>query len=438
MKILMITPFFYPQNVIAVSRVGQWTKYLSRLGHDVTVLTTKKYPFWQLDYNIEMPSNVDIVEVDFLPSIVKKLLGLSGTQSERTKYRIESNSKVKKTLREYKSKFTKYFDPHDLWISPASKTGLAMASVEKFELIISSYSPAAAHHVAKAIKRKNIDSVWIADFRDLWAKNHLSTHGYVRRYFEYAREKHCIQDADILVTISDTLAEAMKESYPKKNIEVIPNGYDHEDYSGFHINTYGTHKSESRTIISYTGMIYEGKRDPSPLLLAINQLIEAGDIHKEDFIVNFYGPSKNIIDKIVTNGNFNKNNFINVYDQVSRDRASEIQRTSDILLLLEWPDKRARGVLTGKLFEYLISGKPILGVGVHPQSEAGLLIAKTQSGFVSNDVDEIKKLLISFNENKKFESFNPNMDEIKKYSRNEQVLKLINIYENYIKGQPQI
>ena len=73
-NILLITAFFYPQNVIAVSRVGQWTKYWAKEGHRVTVLTTKKYPLWPLDYNQELPDNVRVIEVAYLPAWLEKRL----------------------------------------------------------------------------------------------------------------------------------------------------------------------------------------------------------------------------------------------------------------------------------------------------------------------------------------------------------------------------
>ena len=430
MKILLVSPFFYPQNVIAVSRVGQWTKYLSRLGHDVTVLTTKKYPFWPLDYNVELPANVKIVEVDFLPYLVKKLLGFSGAQKMSVKDGAGSVPGRSGILRDIKSKITRYFDPHDLWIRPASKVGSTLSRKIDFDLIISSYSPAAAHHVARNIKIKSNKSVWIADFRDLWAKNHLISRGYFGRLLEGTRENFCIKHADILVTISKPLADVLKESYLDKKVEVIPNGYDPEDYpelgglSDEEINV------SQQVVISYTGMIYEGKRDPSPLLLAINDLIDSGEVNKNIISVNFYGPSKAALNKIINSRDFNRHKFINVFDQVSRDQSIAIQKESDILLLLEWSDESSRGVLTGKLFEYLVSGRPILGVGVHPDSEAGLLIARAQAGLVSSDVDVIKNLLKKYIFTRNFESFQPRIEEIKKYSRDQQVLTLIGMLEN--------
>jgi glycosyltransferase involved in cell wall biosynthesis len=435
MKILLVTPFFYPQNVIAVSRVGQWTKYLSRLGHDVTVLTTKKYPFWPLDYKVELPANVKIVEVDYLPSIVKKILGFSSPQKLNSVARDGPISALNSFLGKIKSKITHYFDPHDLWIMPASKIGLALAEESKFDMIVSSYSPAAAHHVARNIKLKNSNSVWIADFRDLWAKNHLSSRGYLGKTIENIREKFCIQHADVLITISKPLAVVLQDSYPSKKVEVIANGYDPEDYPELVMLNDKKFSPSSQVIISYTGMIYEGKRDPSPLLIAVNELIDSGEIKKDECIVNFYGPSKNVLHKIIHLGDFNRHKFINVFDQVGRKASIDIQKKSDILLLLEWSDVSSRGVLTGKLFEYLVSGRPILGVGVHPESEAGLLICKAQAGLVSSDVDVIKKLLRQYIETRKFQSFQPSIKEIKRYSRDQQVLNLIEIFVNYNNDQ---
>jgi hypothetical protein len=432
MKVLLITAFFYPQNVIAVSRVGQWAKYLSRFGHDVTILTTKKYPFWPLDYHVQMPDNLKIIEVDYLSVLLLRMLGISDNNNAEKVARENKINKLNNLLRFIKYKMLNFLDLHDFWIIPAKKIGLEKAANENFDLIISSYSPGAVHHIAKGIKLKIPKAIWIADFRDLWSKNHLNDKGIFQIIINKIRERECIKYADILTTVSGPLASILKYDYPFKNVHVIPNGYDPEDYSGFgELNNYPVSRAFP-VIISYTGMIYENKRDPTPLLIAINNLIDAGLIEKNQIMVNFYGPSKLILEKIINLGDYNRHGCIGIYDQVERYKSILIQKKSDILLLLEWSDKSSRGVLTGKLFEYLVSGRPILGVGVHPDSEAGTLIKKTDAGFVSETISDIENFLIDYIKNKSFKLFNPNIEEIKKYSRRNQVKSMLEIVDKFV------
>lgn len=432
MKILLITAFFYPQNVIAVSRVGQWAKYLSRFGHDVTILTTKKYPFWPLDYNVEIPGNLKIIEIDYLSLLLLRIFGISDNRDAEKVKKYNKIIKINNLLRFIKHKIFNFLDLHDFWIIPAKKIGLEKAEKESFDLIISSYSPAAVHHVAKSIKLKIPKAIWIADFRDLWSKNHLNDQSLFQNLINIIREKGCLKHADILTTVSEPLANTLKKDYPFKNVYVIPNGYDPEDYSDFNEQKNHPVSHACPIIISYTGMIYENKRDPTPLLISINNLIDAGLIKKNQIIVNFYGPSKLILEKIINLGNYNRHGCVGVYDQVERCKSISIQKKSDILLLLEWSDKSARGVLTGKLFEYLVSGRPILGVGVHPDSEAGILIKKTNVGFISETVSDIENFLINYVKSKSFKLFNPNIEEIKKYSRRNQVESMLEIVDKFV------
>ena len=90
-KILFITAFFYPQNKIPTLRIGQWVKYLALNGYSVTVLTTKKYSFiGPLGLEVKLPDNVTVIEVDFLPKILKKML----EKDRRINQQINNSKKI--------------------------------------------------------------------------------------------------------------------------------------------------------------------------------------------------------------------------------------------------------------------------------------------------------------------------------------------------------
>ena len=84
-----------------------------------------------------------------------------------------------------------------------------------------------------------------------------------------------------------------------------------------------------------------------------------------------------------------------MHGYVPYQKSVGIQRVADVLLFLDWTDIRAEGVLTGKLFEYLGSGRPILAIGASKNTEAARIIADTGCGTTLTTVEEIVNYLQS-------------------------------------------
>ncbi len=424
-KILLITTSFYPQNKISVLRVGQWAKYWARFGCEVTVLTTKKYSFlgpFGLDVSLE--KNITVIEVDYLPEFFKKRLDKPNKASQKQSQEI---SKLKKYVRILRGYIGSLFDIHDLWVSPAFKKTIELFEEQQFDFIVSSYSPPAVHVVASKLKKRYPNTIWVADFRDLWAYNHLqSAKGFLGIYEKY-KEKNTIKNADMLVTVSKPLTEEMKKQYKNKQVVTIENGFDSEEFPNWKQNLKSTPKLNGKMRITYAGTIYPQKRDPSLLFEACNELIEEGVIKKEQIMIDFYGNNIDELSQIIESNNFNRFGIINLNGFVSRTESLKAQKESDLLLFLEWNDSSARGVLTGKLFEYLVSGVPILGVGIDTNHIAGNLIETTKTGKVFTNSDEIKSFLKLAFTKECLDFYNPDIQKIEKYSRDKQAKLLLDI-----------
>ena len=179
-------------------------------------------------------------------------------------------------------------------------------------------------------------------------------------------------------------------------------------------------------IISYLGTIYKQRQDSLLLLLSsIKELIEKNIISFNDIEVNIYGKHLADVPEIVGNDDFYKK-FVNIYGLVTRDESLKIQNSSNLLLLLESPYVNTKGILTGKLFEYIASGTPILSIGPDDTFSSSQIIKKTNTGFVCGmDREKIKKVILDVKNNKY--TYKPNYDEIKKYSRENQAKILFDL-----------
>lgn len=428
-KILFITAYYYPQNAISVVRVGQWVKYLAKNYYEITVLTTKKYAFNRpLNlYPDFHDSKIEVCEIDFLPFLKKT--EEKDVQQEKIVLNSHSTLPFFKHVLNYfiRPYFGQLIDVYNLWIPYAIKKANKLWKNNSFDIIISSFNPPASHIIAHSLKKRYPKVKWIADFRDLWAYNHISPAKCLLGYLEKKIEAKILSNADKIITVSDPLTEVMKKVYPDKEIYTIENGFDPDEFKEWKKHIKPFPKIENKIVISYLGTIYPQKQDPTVLFEAVNELIEEGKLRKDQIEINFYGNNWKQLEDIIKPKNLNKFNVINIKGFVKREKSLKIQRESDLLLFLEWNDPSAKGVLTGKLFEYLVSGTPIIAIGISNENAAGKVIEKTKTGKLYLDKEELKKDLLNIFVTRHISFFNPVIKEIEKFSRDKQVKKLIRI-----------
>jgi hypothetical protein len=170
--------------------------------------------------------------------------------------------------------------------------------------------------------------------------------------------------------------------------------------------------------IVYTGMIYRGLRDPEPLLLALSELSAAGRLEVGAVVVEFYGTGLEVAEELARVPAYAP--FVRVLGHVSREHALSVQREAGLLLLLESPDPAARGVLTGKLFEYISAGRPILCVGSRPEYEIGQVLRTTGTGVVvpADRPEELRQCILDTLEGGgMYTTYHPRVEEVLAYSR---------------------
>jgi glycosyltransferase involved in cell wall biosynthesis len=187
--------------------------------------------------------------------------------------------------------------------------------------------------------------------------------------------------ADAIVAASDAIAEEARGLEPKGKVVTIANGCDFDDFAGLE------HHSSDRLRVTHAGH-FHGKRDPKPFLRAL------ADSGLDDVVVRFAGDFR-AADREYAEA-LDLGDRVELLGNVSRRRSLELQRDSDVLLLLiPQSGGRERGVVTGKIFEYLAAERPILAA-VPPDGAAAQLVRDTGAGVVvpSGDVDALRGALL--------------------------------------------
>lgn len=408
-RITIVTYNWPPRNAIGTHRPYHWAKCWSQDERfEITILTAKKYAFDEpLDLKLPILDNVKVIEVPYIKA----------DMSVR-KFNFNFLKKIKNLV----SRFLPYpIDIRNGWVSHSQP--LLVQIAKNTDIVISTYGPAASHIIASQIKTLNPSSYFVADYRDLWSLNHLSTLTLKQQRYERKRELNIIANkADLLSTVSQELANQLEQLLEIKTL-VIPNGFD-LDLDEVKYNLIPREAKPNKLVICYTGRIYIGYRDPTPLFRAIEALIIEGQINSEVIEVQFYGTGCEEIEGILRK-NSNFSNFVKLYGHVGRDTVLKVQKEASLLLLLESSDPNNQGVLTGKVFEYIATGVPVLSLGSLKESAIDELLTSTGTGIcVQNQISLIKNIILSelYGDN---QWFKPKLKEIAKYSRKYQSKKLI-------------
>lgn len=407
-KVLIITYDWPPRNSIATHRPYSWARYLSEKGVEVTVLTAQKQFFDEpLDLDLPKLDGVKVVEADY-----KVMMPIYSSSKNLNPQRWLG---VLKKLKEFISNLSGWeYDIRSNWAGAAD--GMIKEVGFDFDVVISTYGPDSAHLIASKFKKMNPLLYWVADYRDLWSQNARKANSYLFKKIIKRKEIKVVGGADLFTTVSHELSEVLRQLVIKKP-EVIYNGFDidldPENYKRPLFISGGCLR------IVYTGRIYPGKRSPLPIIKAIEGLIDDGKINPSEIKIHFYGGSTKIIDQEI--GELKYPEILEHHGHVPRSDVLNLQKSADLLLLLESGDQDSKGFLTGKIFEYIGAGQPIISIGSERDSAIARVLDETQCGACyGSDVDAIAEDIFSYLRGASPIWYKPNFPAIEFYSRKQQ------------------
>jgi len=252
--------------------------------------------------------------------------------------------------------------------------------------VLSSAPPFTGHMIARQLA-KVIGAPWVADFRDLFSENPYTIRPTWRLNLDRWLERRVLADAAACVTISEPLAAPLRKH--GRPVEVILNGYDPADLP----TTAPEVSATAPVTILYTGTIYPGRRDPSPLFAAVATL---GPL-RERIQLAFCGQDlRGVQAAAAKHGVLDR---LKLIPMLPYRAALQAQAEADILLLLLWNNPEEVGVLPAKLFEYVGAGRPILALGLETGAAAEIIRGR-EMGVVANDPAAIGRQLRSWVEEK--------------------------------------
>ena len=171
----------------------------------------------------------------------------------------------------------------------------------------------------------------------------------------------------------------LPEDREQNKIEYIPNGFDSDD---FQIDAINDNAGGDVLRFFYAGSLYAGKRDLTVLFQAISELVQEGQIDPAKIRVEYAGNEWPVMLSYARK--YGMEDLCVNYGYITRTRVMEIMGEIDCSIVCSHNTAADQGVVTGKVFELLLVGKPILTVvtGDLPDSELGGIVRECNAGLV--------------------------------------------------------
>ncbi|MBM2823006.1 MAG: hypothetical protein HW413_1752 [Thermoleophilia bacterium] len=368
MKVLLVTMYFPPAGGGGVQRPLKLAQYLPALGIETHVLAPDDPKWVHRDPELRVPTQAWIHRVRYVGPRARKPAEELRRAEGFDRALVQAQVTARRLLMP---------DASVTWNLTAIPAAIRIARREGIDAV-----PGSIHFVGAAVQ-KATGARWLADLRDpLVANQHRRADTTATRARQAANQQLArlvSRRADAVSCVSEAIADEIRGMDPRGIVRTIANGCDFDDFAGLE------YRPAPRFRITHAGSFF-GKRDPRPFLQAFH---DSGLDAVARFVGDFRSSDREWADSL------GLGDRLQLVDYAPRAESLRLQRDSEALLLLvPDADGRGKGVLSGKVFEYLAAGRPILAV-VPPDGAAAELVRETRAGMVvaPDDLDGIRVAL---------------------------------------------
>ncbi len=427
-KVLIITYYWIPSGGAGVQRWVKFVKYLRTYGIEPVVYTPEnpEYPSEDLSLRKDIPADIEVLKTPIWEpyNVYRNLFGKKGE-----KINAGFISEGKKTG--WKEKFSIWIrgnflipDPRKFWIKPSVRFLKEYLQKNQIDTIISTGPPHSMHMIGLGLKKQLPELTWIADFRDPWTnidfyKELNLTYLADRRHKNL--EKRVVKNADCVIVVGGEMVREYTSLKPKR-IELITNGYDEADISDVKV------EMDRLFTISHIGTL-NAARNPITLWKVLSEMCREDEDFRTNLQIQLVGKVDFSVLEDIRKYNL-ENNLLKI-DYMAHSDAIARQQASRLLLLLVNNTANAKGILTGKFFEYLAAKRPILAIGP-VDGEVAQVLKETSAGCIADFEDEVqtRKIVTEYYEQYKRGELTVSPKSIEKYSRRELTGELVRIIED--------
>ena len=358
MKVLIITYYWPPSGGSGVQRWLKMAKYLPEFGCEPIIYTPQNPELMAEDRALlaEVAPNLKVWKQPIWePYAAYKFL----TGKQKIQPGFIADGTKKQGWRQSLSLFIRsncfFPDPRCFWRCPSVRYLRKRLAAEPVDWIITTGPPQSMHLIGRDLHRKT-GIPWLADFRDPWTGiyyfKHLKMLPFTLRRHKKA-ERSVVQEATAVTVVSPQMRREFLPLQPRR-IEVIPNGYDETDFA---VPAKG---AEGFFSLCHTGL-FTRDANPEALWEALAALAQELPDFREKLKIRLIGQVDAAVRAAILQAGLEQN--LEQLPYLPHLEAVAYQKGADVLLLSLKKEPESKGIITGKFFEYLAAGKPILGIG---------------------------------------------------------------------------
>jgi len=391
-RVLILVYEYPPSGGGGVQRVAKFSRYLPDFGWAPVVVAGEVIPGRATDESlarevghvrvVRTPARSISTAVARAIRPFRRLRGpRSATAGRGAEARAPAATHVRPPLSGRVARWLGVPDDAAYWIGPAVEAAIELGRREEAGVVLASGPPFSVT-IAGARVAKSLGVPLVVDMRDHWRDNPAArwpTDWHRRR--SEALERRVMGAADVVLAVSDPIADEAR-SMGAKDVRVLPNGFDPTDLPARRPESTGPLR------VAFMGKVYFGHSDPSAFLEAVARTRASSS----DVVFDFVGSCPPEVKAHAAALELDA--AVCFHDYLPHREALEVVSRADLGLVLIDDRPGAKASLTGKLFEYLGMGLPILICGPEDGAAANL-VRETGAGTVAKagDVADISRVL---------------------------------------------
>ena len=423
-RVLIITYYWPPSGGSGVQRWVKFTKYLPQEGWQPVIYTPENPDLTTMDKTLasEIPPEAEIVRHKIIEpySIYRKLIGQKGKEGE-----VNPIHSGKKSWKQELSLFIRgnFFipDPRVTWVKPSIRFLKSYLKEHPVDAIVTTGPPHSMHLIGLGVS-KATGLPWLADFRDAWTNmfyyKHLDLTKWADRK-QHELEKKVLDNATIVISVSPREQQDF-QSMTSNKVRLMTNGFDPEDYRQ-------DFDCDENFNITLTGL-FASDGNPKVLWQVLSEKCKDDEMFRKSLRIRLVGKTDQAILESIQAAGLKEN--LHYLGYQPHEVAVREQRNASFLLLCLRQEPEYASAVPGKIFEYLASRRPILGIG-QTDSMMAKIIQDTSSG-VAYDWEDRKSIKswvdFCWNEFKNDELLD-NTSDISKYNRRTITKQLVSYLE---------
>jgi len=424
LKVLIITYYWPPAGGSGVQRWLKFVKYFRNFEIEPVVYTVEnpKYPILDESLQKDIPKGIEVLKQPiFEPNNILSFFGKK--KSESAGFLNQKPTFLGKVLQYVRAN---YFipDARKFWIKPSVNYLIKYISENKIDAIITTGPPHSMHLIGLKLKQQ-LNVKWIADFRDPWTE---IDYFHQLPLTKKAIKKHHFLEQEVLLNADKVLVvgNTMNKNYTKfsNNVVTITNGFDGEILTS-------ERQLDSKFTITHIGLM-NADRNPKMLWEVLAEIVLENEAFKKDFILKLIGKVDASVVEAIADKKLQNN--VEIVSYVSHNKVIEYQKKSQVLLLLLNNVPSAKGIITGKIFEYLMVNRPILAIAPKDGDLAEIL-NETAAGIVVDfeDKTKLKKTILELYSKYKKGNLNVDSKHIEQFHRKELTKKVAELLKELLK-----